>query len=293
MFGVYQEEASLIFERSESFLPPWRQEEYVFVRDVLEKETSRSASLLGQLLRRLEDRSASWGDRCEDDDDDLTEIASSRDPLLGATGSIGFSFFGLGWNVSVSTSVYRSRLERWRRRTARSWPLASKVARWRPLFDAIADDDGLLSGKALVEATRNELKEEVRGGDLKDLRDAWNLADARGDGALDFDEFLLFVHLVNDWAKPLPPSLPSHYVPPSARTKNRRKTTLTTGLSGSPAAAAAGAETGVLSDGEQTTTTNSGDGEIARRDLAESDDADQPDGDEGVEGEGEEGSFEV
>lgn len=219
MCGVYEERCTLNFERVDSEIAPWIDEE---VQDLLERDSSRAGSLLRQLLKRLEGRAKAWGGEVPDD---LSELSTSKDPLLGAQGSIGFSLFGVvGWQISVSIAVYASRLRRWRQRVDRCWPLTVDVPRWRPVFDAL-QVDGLLSGAQLrnAMATHADLRflAEVP---RTDLRDAWHLADVSKDGALDLDEFVLFLHLVS-WARAaknhnktgLPLYLPSNLIPPSAR----------------------------------------------------------------------------
>lgn len=220
MCGVYEERCTLNFERVDSELAPWIDEE---VQDLLERDSSRAGSLLRQLLKRLEGRAKAWGGEVPDD---LSDLSTSKDPLLGAQGSIGFSLFGMvGWQISVSIAVYASRLRRWRQRVDRCWPLLVDVPRWRPVFDAL-QVDGLLSGVQLRNAMASHddlrfLAEVPR----TDLRDAWHLADVSRDGSLDLDEFVLFLHLVS-WARAaknnnnktgLPLYLPSNLIPPSAR----------------------------------------------------------------------------
>ncbi|KAJ8607368.1 hypothetical protein CTAYLR_010770 [Chrysophaeum taylorii] len=243
MFGVYQEKAALNFLRGDTESAPWDEtedDEPICVNDLLEKDASRAGGLMRQMLRRLEDRAKTW---TGDVPDNLAGIASSHDPLLGAVGSIGFSLFGVvGWSISISISVYSSRLRRWRQRVDRSWALAHDAPRWRPLFEAISSPAGLVSGAAVLEAmtTRDELRDAVAGVARVHLRDAWHLADVTRDGSLDFEEFVLFLHLIS-WAraapsqngqgmaagnnnnKALPLYLPANLVPPAARKNKRNK----------------------------------------------------------------------
>ncbi|KAJ8601655.1 hypothetical protein CTAYLR_010658 [Chrysophaeum taylorii] len=146
------------------------------------------------MLRRLEDRAKTW---TGDVPDNLAGIASSHDPLLGAVGSIGFSLFGVvGWSISISISVYSSRLRRWRQRVDRSWALAHDAPRWRPLFEAISSPAGLVSGAARPRGDDD-------GATNSATPDAWHLADVTRDGSLDFEEFVLFLHLIS-WARAAP-----------------------------------------------------------------------------------------
>lgn len=236
----YQEKASLIFDRCDSAVAPWASqsgdEQPNCAVDLLDNEDSRSAGLLKQLLRRLETRARKWGQ--EDVPDDLSTIINCRDPLLGAVGSIGFSFFGvLGWSVSVSISIYASRLNRWRKRIERSWPLAQEAPRWRAVFNAISSPDGHVAGNDLRAAmtARSEIRDAADGVHRSSLRAAWHLADITRDGRLNFEEFVLFIHLVSRaraanknvatlgtsaddaGVKAIPLYLPKKLVPPSRR----------------------------------------------------------------------------
>lgn len=236
----YQEKASLIFDRCDSAVAPWAgqsgDDQLICVADLLESEDSRSAALLKQLLRRLESRARKWSQ--EDVPDDLSNIVNCRDPLLGAVGSIGFSFFGvLGWSVSVSVSIYASRLNRWRKRVESSWPLAREAPRWLSVFHAISSPDGHVAGNDLRAAitAHSDIRDAAAGVNRTSLRDAWHLADITRDGRLNFEEFVLFIHLVsraraanasvatsavsakNAGVKALPLHLPKQLVPPSRR----------------------------------------------------------------------------
>mmetsp|Transcript_12126 Transcript_12126/g.16398 ORF Transcript_12126/g.16398 Transcript_12126/m.16398 type:complete len:368 (-) Transcript_12126:63-1166(-) len=237
--GVFTETSSLNIDRTSTNKPPWSPCHKMFgvsvINEALEDDTSRSASLLRQLVRRLEERARGWNDPhflgtgnigC---DDDLSYIPASRDPLLGATGSIGFSLFGLmGWQVSVSISVYASRLLRWRQRADLVWPLTTEAPSRLDAFRALSSDQDHIPGtrmRALLQLNDhgNEisfLRTALSEMDEKQLRQAWHLADVTRDGALNFQEFVLFVHLV-EWHRnslaPLPHHLPPELVPPNAR----------------------------------------------------------------------------
>ena len=226
MVGVYTQTSALHFERYATTKPPWGSEEDYIIDDVLEKDSTRLGTSLRQLVKLLEDRALTW---TEDDyfllghhrvPDELTGIPASRDPLLGATGTIGLSFFGIiGLSVSISATVYASRLRRWRQRVDMAWPLAGDIPRWRPVYD---DLGGPVTGAALKAALNG-----IGLGALttSHLTHCWHLADVSKDGLLDLDEFVLFMHLAT-WAQSssLPPELPLQLVPPRQR---RRKTTTT------------------------------------------------------------------
>ncbi|KAJ1460620.1 hypothetical protein M885DRAFT_509693 [Pelagophyceae sp. CCMP2097] len=202
------------------------------------------------MFQRLEDRAKDWITtklREGEDADDLTGLPASRDPLLGTTASIGFSFFGVGWQISICVKCYLSRLRRWR---CRAWELRVGADDWRDLFFDVAalgreevgersvvpnakmpedkpkDETIFVSGAALKKALETTpLFNDCFGGtppSTDALRRAWHLCDLGRDDGLGRDEFALFVYLLRrllvDNVK-LPAYLASDLFPP--RTKPR------------------------------------------------------------------------
>ena len=223
MVGLYTQTSTLMFDRGSTELPPWERDEEVFVvEDLLEGDRSRLGACLRQLLTLLEERAQSWievEERKDEETDDLRGLKASSDPLLGATGTLGFSFFGMvGFQVSVRASVYASRLRRWTRRRDLSWPLAPDLFKWKALY-VLYSQEGI-SGDALKKASANDddLSRLLKGLDNESLTHCWHLADLEKKGRLELQEFVLFTHLAaRAKAGDLPRYLPPSLVPPTAR----------------------------------------------------------------------------
>ena len=221
MFGIYQESALIWVDEEGDGGGP----------DPLLNDDSSAAKTLRQLIARMETRAKNW-------DDPFFREKSSRDPRLGATGTIGINLFGIvGWQVSVTCSIYASTLLRYMREKD-EWPLGDQVERYAPSFNAIASG-GFVDGAALrgaLEAKAQTLPAALASAPREALRDAWHLADYGKDGKLDMEEYALFLHLIELAPGGLPRDLPEALVPPSARSGSQPKAPPP-----APAAAAAGA----------------------------------------------------
>lgn len=202
MFGIYQESATIWIDEAGAGGGP----------DPLLGDTSNAAKTLRQLIARMEARAKRW-------DDPFFAEKPSRDTRLGATGTIGFNIFGIvGWQVSVTCSIYASTLRRYAASRSR-WPLVGSLERYRPFFLAIAAD-GYVDGAALrgaLETGGARLPPPLAEAPRATLRDAWHLADHDNDGKLDLEEYVLFIHLVTMARGGLPRALPENLVPPRAR----------------------------------------------------------------------------
>lgn len=275
--GVYEEGVQQTFERKESTIAPWTNESTrprSFARqgsaplklDGATKEAgselaARDRKLLDTMFARLEQRAKDWTTtslRDGDDDDDLTGVPSSRDPLVTTKASIGFSIFGIGWQVSICIKAYLSRLRRWR---CRAWELRVDADSWRPLFDAVVElgrdelpvtlveeetpvqfdtlvaneeaqavsnNAPFVSGAALRRALETTpLFDDCFGGvppSTDALRHAWHLCDLGARDGLTRDEFALFVFLLRallvDGQK-LPAALKPDLLPPRIKGLDR------------------------------------------------------------------------
>ncbi|KAH8048203.1 hypothetical protein JL722_12606 [Aureococcus anophagefferens] len=222
MFGIYQESATIWIDEAGAGGGP----------DPLLDDTSNAAKTLRQLIARMEARAKRW-------DDPFFAEKPSRDTRLGATGTIGFNIFGIvGWQVSVTCSIYASTLRRYAASRSR-WPLVESLERYRPFFLAIAAD-GYVDGAALRRALRRA-GAAAAGRAAATLRDAWHLADHDNDGKLDLEEYVLFIHLVTMALRPAAPGNPPRRARPGAADAAARAADAAACLRGSGPADAAGA----------------------------------------------------
>ena len=96
---------------------------------------------------------------------------------------------------------------------ADDWELVGQMASWKDTFDGLKPIDGKLSGgqaKAFLMAS---------GLPGKQLHTIWELSDIDSDGSLDFEEFVLTMHLIEQAkaGNELPKSLRPTLVHPSKR----------------------------------------------------------------------------
>lgn len=93
------------------------------------------------------------------------------------------------------------------------WVCNKEKPKYDELFDTLKPQDGKVSGAAAkAEMVKSKLPNSVLG-------KIWKLADHDKDGMLDDEEFALAMHLISVklGGHDLPPTLPTHLVPPSKR----------------------------------------------------------------------------
>lgn len=110
--------------------------------------------------------------------------------------------FGFGRGEGVDAGSYDS-----------NWVVEKDREQYVQIFNSLNPVDGKVNGaNAKQEMVKSKLPSTVLG-------KIWKLADVDRDGFLDAEEFALAMHLMNVKISghDIPPTLPSHLIPPSKR----------------------------------------------------------------------------